>query len=97
MKIDLHIERLVLDGFAANTFDGDAVRRALSLELARLLQASPSSGMKTSAIPLLKATALPLGATARADSLGAGVARALHGALDTAHTSELTTPRRTPP
>ncbi|MEO5558130.1 MAG: hypothetical protein ABIO49_00470 [Dokdonella sp.] len=95
MKIDLHIERLVLDGFAANAFDGDAVRRALSVELARLLQAT-SSGMTSSAIPLLKTAALPLGATAGANSLGTGVARALHGALDTAHTPALVTLGRTP-
>ena len=96
MKMDLHIERLVLHGFAANAFDDDAVRRALSSELARLLQATPSSDLKSSAVPLLKAAALPLGSIAGADSLGTGVARVLHGALDTAHTPAPITPGRRP-
>jgi len=81
MKIDLHIERLVLDGFSANSLDAEAVRGALVAELASLLHAVPPSAASGSALPYLQADARVADAQPHAVALGASVARALHGAL----------------
>lgn len=79
MKIELVIDRLVLDGVAAN-LDGDAVRVALGRELTRLLRASPPAAIGASA-PFAKADmAMPAEPAQRA-ALGHAVAAALHGVL----------------
>ncbi len=80
MKIELVIDRLVLDGFASHAIDGAQVRAALGAELARLLQASPST-LRGSASAFATGAALPVIETAHAHTLGAGVARSLHGVL----------------
>lgn len=76
MRIDVRIERLVIDGGA---HDGDAVRAALERGLAQLLSASPP-GLAGVSVPMLRAQA-PRTPMQTAESLGAGVAQALHGAL----------------
>lgn len=85
MKIDLHIERLLLDGpllsgASAHALEGDALRAALGAELTRLLQQAPSQPARSAALPFARA-AMPAPDAARgaAASLGAGVAQALYG------------------
>lgn len=76
MKIHLHIDRLVIDGAA---HDGDAVRAALTRELAqRFADSSPE--LASFAVPNLRAFT-PATPMHTADALGSGVAQALHGAL----------------
>ena len=76
MKIHLHIDRLVIDGAA---HDGDAVRAALTRELAqRLADSSPE--LASFAVPDLRAFA-PAAPMHTAQALGSGVAQALHGVL----------------
>jgi len=79
MKINLHIERLVLDGYADGSLDGDSVRTALGTELARLLRELPpaAAGSALAQVRL----AVPGTAGEGAQALGTGVARALHGVL----------------
>ena len=76
MKIHVHIERLVIDGAA---HDGDAVRTALTRELAQLFADSPPE-LAGFAVPSMRALA-PAAPMDTAESLGSGVAQALHGAL----------------
>lgn len=76
MRIDLHIERLVIDGSA---HDPDAVRAALTRELARrLAEAPPALAGHATASVRANAPAVPMPS---ADALGGGVAHALHAAL----------------
>lgn len=81
MKIDLHIERLVLDGFAPGSMDAECVRNALGAELTRLLIATPLTPTQGAALPLLHTAALPANASMHAKSLGSGVARTLYSAI----------------
>lgn len=79
MKIQLHIERLVLDGFSPQ-IDAQAVRRALSLELSCALgRQAPMSGDR--ALARIQTAALPAAASMHSTLLGVHLAQALHGAL----------------
>ena len=44
MKIDLHIERLILEGLPVSSHDGPQVRAAVQAELSRLLSLQGFSG-----------------------------------------------------
>ena len=81
MRIDLHIERLVIDGASLDgaALDGDAVRAALTRELSQLLAAAPPA-LAGLAVPSVRAHAPPA-PMSTAESLASGVAHALHGAL----------------
>jgi len=81
VKIELHIERLVLDGFTPGSVDGERVRVALGAELTRLLHATPLAPSPGTALPSLRAAALPASASQHATALGAGIAQSLHGAI----------------
>lgn len=76
MKINVHIERLVIDGAA---HDADAVRAALTRELSQLLADAPPA-LAGFAVPSVRAFA-PTAPMRSADALGGGIAQALHGAL----------------
>lgn len=77
MRINVHIERLVVDG--APGIDGDALRAAVADALAQRLAATPPA-LASLAVPSLRAHA-PAAPMHTAESLGGGVAHALHGAL----------------
>lgn len=84
MKIDLHIERLLLDGQLLNgasehALDGDVLRAALGAELTRLLQQAPSPPARSAALPFARAAMPAPDARGSVASLGAGVAQALYG------------------
>lgn len=79
MNIDLHIERLLLDGLSADALDGDAVRAALGAELTRLLQQAPSPPAQSTALPFVRAAMPASAGRGPAASIGAGVAQALYG------------------
>lgn len=79
MKIDLHIDRLVLDGVTARALDGDAVRAALGAELTRLLQQAPLPQVRSAALPFARAEMPAPSVRGQAASIGVGVAHALYG------------------
>ena len=79
MKIELHIERLVLDGFAPGSIDGERVRNALGAELTRLLQQAPMGPTCSVALPSVRATMPAPGVGGQAGAVGVGVANALYG------------------
>jgi hypothetical protein len=81
MNINVHIERLVLDGLTLSTHDGDAIGAALQSELARLVRTSTPSLSQGFNVPSVRATSLTLGAAPKADTIGKGIAQSLYGEL----------------
>lgn len=63
MKINLHIERLVLDGLPIERKDGDAVKTAVEAELARLLNEGGVSGelAQGAAVPVVNGGQIKIG------------------------------------
>lgn len=85
MNIKLHIEELVLHSFAPN--DRYAIADAVERELSRLLAADlsapqPSPGLaENSDRPRVDAGNVQIAAGAKANSIGAQIAQAVHGGL----------------
>lgn len=76
MRIELHIERVVLDGVPRG--DAARVREALTAELGRLLTAVPTDSWGRSRA-VRRVAAPPVTAVDPA-GLGRGIAAAVHGA-----------------
>ena len=88
MKIQVHVERLTVDGQLTSTGDRALIGEALVQELTRLLAASAATerlphfllqcaALESLAVPLIVS---PANATARV--LGAGIARSVHKGFD---------------
>jgi len=80
MRINLHIERLVLDGLPIERTQGSKIRAAVEQELTRLLASGGlSSQLRTGgAIPLLRGRNIKLRKGASPAGVGAKIARAVH-------------------
>ena len=80
MKINLHIERLVLDGLPVTSMQGPQVRAAVERELARLLAAHGLSHELRGgiAVPRVRAGAIEIGKERQPARLGQSIARAVH-------------------
>ena len=78
MKINLRIERLLLEGLLLSQRDGAAMQHALSLELTQLLKTTSFSQGRTMAS--IRGTDLT---TAKSDAkiIGVEIARSIHGGL----------------
>lgn len=83
MNINLHIERLVLDGIALERGQEPLLRAAVEAELTRLLSADGLATGLTSggAVPRLRAGEIQLTGESNSQQLGQQIARALHGGL----------------
>jgi hypothetical protein len=83
MNINLHIERLVLDGITLRRGQEPLLRAAVEAELARLFSThGVASGlMSGGAVPRLHAGDIQLATENNAQHLGQQIARALHGGL----------------
>ncbi len=83
MNIRIHIERLVLDGVAAEPELAASVRAGLEAELVRLLAAEdvPALLHAGDAVPVLRPPPVPLAPDLPPGRLGAQVARAVHASL----------------
>jgi hypothetical protein len=76
--IELHIEKLVLDGFAA---DGAGVAAAVERELAQLLaDRLPAHFQSTGTHTAMQGGSFEIGGRPSANSIGSAVASAIHGA-----------------
>jgi hypothetical protein len=80
MKIQVHIERLVLEGLPVSGSQGPQIRSALQKELMRLLSAGGLSdelrgGM---AVPSIRVGVIPFGPENQGAKLGRRIARAVH-------------------
>ena len=80
MKINLHIERLVLDGLSIDRTQGGKVRAAVEQELTRLLAAGGLSQQLGGGapVPRLRGGNLKVAKGVEAGALGAKIARAVH-------------------
>jgi len=80
VKIDVHIERLVLEGLPVTSLQGPLVQQAIERELARLLGAHGLSHelRHGAALPRVRAGALRLARENPPARLGLGIARAVH-------------------
>jgi hypothetical protein len=80
MRIDLHIERLVLDGLAVTAADAQRVRTAMEDEVTRLLAGGALNPAFATggAVPRIAAPQISLGPRERPDGIGRAVARSVH-------------------
>lgn len=83
MKINVHIERLILDGLPVTSAQGPQVQGALEKELARLLVGGGLSEELRGgiAVPRMRAGTLQLTAHNHPAGLGHGIARAVYGGI----------------
>ncbi|MFL6211740.1 MAG: hypothetical protein ACJ74W_23030 [Pyrinomonadaceae bacterium] len=83
MNINLHIERLVLDGVSLARGHEPLLRAAIEAELSRLLATNglPSSLLSGGAVPRLQTGEIQLANEHGAQHLGRQIAGALHGEL----------------
>jgi hypothetical protein len=83
MNINLHIERLILDGLSINRSQGPLVQAAVETELSRLLteRGIASSLRSGGAMPSLRAGNIQLEHGVAAPRLGAQIAGAVHRQL----------------
>ena len=83
MNINLHIERLVLDGLAVAPREHARFQAAVEAELTRLLTSDGLSAILLSggAMPHLPATSIQLNDQANPIDLGQQIAGAVHGRI----------------
>ncbi len=83
MKIEVHIERLVLEGLPVTAAEGPRVRAALAAELGRMLAAGGLAPQLRGggAVPRVAAPHVNLGARERPDTIGRHIARSVHAAI----------------
>ncbi|MBI3900064.1 MAG: hypothetical protein HY308_17485 [Gammaproteobacteria bacterium] len=81
MNVNLHIERLLLEGLDLSARDGDVVNAALQHELVRLIGAGALSLPQSFNVASLRAAPIRLNADAGAVEVGEGVAQTLYGEL----------------
>ncbi len=78
-EIHLHIEELVLHGFAPG--DKHAISEAVQQELARLISAQPLSAHKNVSLAQIDGGSFQMKNNARPASVGEQIAGAIHGGL----------------
>lgn len=80
MRINVHIERLVLEGLPVTSLQVRQVQGSIETELARLLAGGGLSGELRGgiAVPKVRAGTLQLAADNHPARLGRGIARAIH-------------------
>lgn len=84
MKIELHIERLILDGLPVTRLQGPQVRAAIEHELARLLAAHGGLSVELSgggAVPRVRAASIQIAQDSQPTQLGRHIARAVHAGI----------------
>ena len=85
MNVDVHVERLVLDGIDLPQRDRAALKASVSAELAHLLaDGGLSPALRAGgAVPSLPAGGIQLAAQSGPTHLGQQIARAVYGGLGT--------------
>lgn len=83
MKVDLHIERLVLDGLPIDPADHPRLQEAVAAELTRLFAAGGVHRelRQGGAVPSVRAGAIEVGRAVDARGLGTRIARAVYGGI----------------
>lgn len=83
MNVNLHIERLVLEGFPLSGRDPARVEAAVRTELARLLVDDSAFGstVASAAVRSVQGAPLPVSAIESPPRLGAAIAQSLYGVV----------------
>ena len=83
MNINLHIERLVLDGVPLAPGGHPLLRAAVEAELSRLLtEGGLSAGLQNSgAMPTVRAVPMLIDGDAHPSSMGRAIAQSVYGAI----------------
>jgi hypothetical protein len=83
MRINVHIERLILDGLPLERHDGPIVRAAVERELAQLFNAGALTSrlLSSNAVPSLRAQSIELQEGLSPKQLGRQIAAAVHDSL----------------
>ena len=83
MNINLHIERLILDGLPITRGQGPLVQAAVETELARLLtERGITSGLQSGgAMPSVRAGGIQLTAENNPTQMGQQIAQAVYGGI----------------
>ena len=83
MNIELHIERLILDGFSLTRSQGGLVQHAVEAELTRLLaDAGLSPTLQAgAALAYVPASAIELGSGNNPTDLGQQIAQSVYGGI----------------
>ena len=83
MNINLHIERLVLDGLPVGSHEGPLVEAAVAAELTRMFagggfgEGTPRGGTR----PLVRAEAIRMDGSGGAEGLGKQIGQAVFGGI----------------
>lgn len=80
-RIELRIDRLVLDGVGVEPRHAAAVREAVTAELSRLLAAAPARSWQDRRLRRVSAPPVRLGAPGEVSGVARGVARSLYRAI----------------
>jgi hypothetical protein len=83
VKVNVHIEKLVLEGIALPRAQSDRVGTAFEQELTRLLAAGGLAREVRSgfAVPSLRGGSVGIDQGSRPDNLGRAIARSVHGKI----------------
>jgi hypothetical protein len=83
MKIQLHIERLILDGLPVERREGSVVQAAIETELARLISTAGLAPALLSggAMPASPGGSIQLTSQSKPAQMGAQIAQAVYGGL----------------
>jgi hypothetical protein len=90
MNVNLHIERLVLDGLDTSASDGDRISDAVQRELARLIGRGTSPVPSSMSIATVRSAPVALTRGAGAPAIGEAVAHSVYGELNPTSNSKPT-------
>jgi hypothetical protein len=85
MNVNLHIERLVLEGLPIDSHEGPLVQEAVRIELTRLLVRAqvPARVLSSGATPALNGVSIRAEPQASPSAWGGAIAQSVHGAIVT--------------
>jgi hypothetical protein len=83
VRINLHIERLVLEGFSLSAHQGATVQAAVQTELARLFVQNEASAasLASAAVPNVRAAPMRMTGGEKPSGLGTAIAQSVYGAI----------------
>jgi hypothetical protein len=81
MKINVHIERIVLDGLPVDRHSSPLIQEAIHAELSRLFLEgeTPQSLLSGGSIPSLRTAPIQISQQLKPNALGNSIANAVHG------------------
>lgn len=82
MNVNLHIERLVLDGFPLDGRGAALVQAAVQAELTRLfVQNEAGASLASAAVPRMRAAPMRMSGAETPPRLGSAIAQSVYGAV----------------